>query len=204
MFRNGKWRGSLTETLAVRYLKQEFLARPEYASARIELLDPSIAYILLQTDKLENSASAFPSFEQVSHIFLPINNNPDPNDAGGGTHWSLLLVSVNDRAAFHYDSAHSMNERFGFRVAERLGRVLGVDLNFQDLPDSPQQANTSDCGVFVCSEIRYLLTSRLLRYTKGDRISMSLGGRDIDAARGRREMLHVIESFRLEGERQRS
>ena len=61
-----------------------------------------------------------------------------------------------------------------------------------------------DCGVFVCLEIKYLLTHRLLRYHKADKISMSLGDCDLDPARGRKSILAQIEMFRKEGERRRS
>ena len=148
--------------------------------------------------------SALPNFSQTTHIFLPINDNKDPNMPEGGSHWSLLVVSIADNVSFHYDSLNSANAREGRRISDKLGQLLGRNLEFKDLDDSPQQLNTCDCGVFVCLTMRHLLVNRLLKRQKGEKVSMSLAGREVDAASGRKEMLRIIESLRREGERRRS
>lgn len=73
-----------------------------------------------------------------------------------------------------------------------------------DLRDSPQQENSSDCGVFVCIQMRYLLLKKLLMAHAREKISMSMGGKSVDARYGRKEILRTIEAFRQEGERRRS
>ena len=163
-----------------------------------------MAFLLMQTPDPTTLRDALPAFERVSHIFLPINDNRNVAVAEGGSHWSLLLVSVGDRRAFHYDSLMSANQREASAVARKLGQLLGLELEFMDLDDSPQQTNGMDCGVFVCEEIEYLLKHRLLRARKEEKVSMSMGGRDVHAARVRKHMLAVIESYRKEGEKRRS
>ena len=37
-----------------------------------------------------------------------------------------------------------------------------------------------------------------------EKVSMSMGGKSVDATQGRKEMLRIIEGFRKEGERRRS
>ena len=73
-----------------------------------------------------------------------------------------------------------------------------------NLDDSPQQENSSDCGVYVCIEMRHLLMRRLLAANAREKVNMSMGGKLVDAAGGRKEMLKIIETFRKEGERRRS
>ena len=73
-----------------------------------------------------------------------------------------------------------------------------------DLGDSPQQENGSDCGVYVCVNMKHLLLKRLLKVGQGEKVSMSMGGREVDAAKARKEILHIIEGYRREGERRRS
>jgi hypothetical protein len=52
--------------------------------------------------------------------------------------------------------------------------------------------------------MRHLLLRRLLIHNAKEKVSMSMGGKIIDAAGGRKEMLKIIENFRKEGERRRS
>ena len=105
-------------------------------------------------------------------------------------------MSTSDRASFHYDSLNSANRRHGEAISKKLGQLLGKNLAFQDLEDSPQQANSSDCGVFVCLTMRHVLESRLLKRKRGEKVSMSMGGREVDAASGRKMMLRLLEDQR--------
>ena len=89
-------------------------------------------------------------------------------------------------------------------VSRKLARLLGVELRFEDLEDSPQQVNGSDCGVFVCLQMKYLLEKRLLKADAHQQVSMSLARTDINASEGRKRMLQLIEGFRREGEKRRS
>ena len=73
----------------------------------------------------------------------------------------------------------------------------------KELEDAPQQQNSSDCGVFVCVVMKHLLLGRLLKAAMGEKISMHMSGKGVNAAKGRKEMLEIIEDFRKEGERRR-
>ena len=180
------------------------LSQHEYSSARIVLLRPSMSFLLMQTRDPSTLREALPKFDRVSHVFLPINDNRNVAQAEGGSHWSLLLVSAADRRSFHYDSLASANRQEGKHASDKLGQLIGIDLEFHDLEDSPQQANSMDCGVFVCLNMMYLLKHRLLKYGKAETVSMSMGERHLDPRRGRKEILHTIEVFRKEGEKRRS
>lgn len=184
------------------YLEHEKLR--DYPRANIVLLRPSMAFLLLNTKDPLSLKSALPDFEKTTHIFLPVNDCRSVDIAEGGSHWSLLLVSVIDGVAFHYDSLTPSNISEAKLVAHRISQLLGKPLKFINLDDSPQQDNSSDCGVYVCLLMQHLLMSRLLRAHAQDKISMSMRGKEVDAYNGRKEMLRVIESRRKEGERRRS
>jgi len=124
--------------------------------------------------------------------------------AEGGSHWSLLLVSVVDGVAFHYDSLSNQNRDNAAIVTEKLSRLLGPRMRFISLNDTPQQENGSDCGVYVCLIMKHLLLKRLLMVRTNEKVSMSMGGKKIDAREGRKEMLRIIEERRREGEKRRS
>lgn len=185
-----------------RYLEHEELTN--FPNANITLLRPSMSFMLMTSPKPIELKSALPDFSKTTHIFLPVNDNTDLTHAEGGSHWSLLLVSVIDGVAFHYDSLSSANAREAHVVAQKLEQLLGKRLRFCDMRECPQQENGSDCGVFVCLLMKHLLINRLLKVDAKNKVSMALGGRDVNAVQGRKEMLKVIEAFRKEGNRRRS
>jgi len=163
-----------------------------------------MAFMLAQTPDPLSLRSALPDFTHTTHIFLPVNDCRQVDVAEGGSHWSLLLVSIIDGVAFHYDSMHNNNLQDAKMLSHRLSQLLGKPLQFIHLDDSPQQENGSDCGVFVCLLMQHLLLSRLLHANAHEKISMSMRGKEVDAQGGRKEMIRIIEMFRKEGERQRS
>lgn len=160
--------------------------------------------MLMQTPDPLTLKDALPNFSRTTHIFLPINDCRNPSIAEGGTHWSLLLVSVLDGVAFHYDSLNPANMTEAQHAVGKLQRLLGKPLQFINLADSPRQQNSSDCGVFVCIQMRHLLLRKLLMAHAREKVSMSMGGKSVDAAMGRKEMLRIIEERRKEGEKRRS
>ena len=89
-------------------------------------------------------------------------------------------------------------------TTKKMGILLGRELKFLDLRDSPRQRNNSDCGVFVCVLMRHLLLNRLLKSHRGEKVSMSMGHKEIDASVARKEILKTIEEFRKEGEKRKS
>ncbi|KAF1987790.1 cysteine proteinase [Aulographum hederae CBS 113979] len=184
------------------YLERERL--PQYPRAKICLLRPSMAFMLANTPDPNTIRDALPDLTATTHIFLPVNDNNNVAQAEGGSHWSLLLVSSLDGCAFHYDSMSDDNVRYASNVANKLGVLLGKQLKFLSMRDSPQQENSSDCGVFVCMNMKHLLLNRLLQADSSARVSMSMGDKVINARKGRKEMLDTIENFRKEGERRRS
>ncbi|MCJ1309964.1 hypothetical protein MMC25_003625 [Agyrium rufum] len=197
------------------FLEHEYLSKyPE--QNHIVLLRPTMAFMLMQTADPSTLAEALPNFSRTNYIFLPINDCRNVEVAEGGSHWSLLLVSIPDRTAFHYDSLNPSNASSANLATQQLSKLLRVSLRFMNLEDSPQQENGSDCGVFVCVEMKHLLLKRILGIGQTSKLrkasaekqqqgpDISMGGRDVDANAGRREILKVIEGFRVEGERRRS
>ncbi|TKA63063.1 hypothetical protein B0A49_09071 [Cryomyces minteri] len=184
------------------YLEHEKLTA--YPKANIILLRPTMSFMLMKTGDPLTIKEALPDFSHTTHIFLPINNNSDVECAEGGSHWSLLLVSIVDGVAFHYDSMYPANKAEAMLASHKISELLGAPLAFMNLEDSPQQENGSDCGVYVCLLMQHLLLHRLLKAHAAHKVSMSMKEKDVDAAGGRKEMIRIIEMFRREGERRRS
>ncbi|CAK7272886.1 hypothetical protein SEPCBS119000_005360 [Sporothrix epigloea] len=201
VLRNG-WLTDNNITFWEEYLEREVL--PKYPQARIALLRASLTLILMATDSIDAARKALPDFRSTTHIFLPISNAKDLSRSESGSHWSLLLVSIVDGVSFHYDSMGTSNLREARNVTARMAVLLGTPLRFRHIDDTPQQDNGNDCGVFVCVLMRFLLVKRLLNAHAREKVSMSLGGKMIDAQGGRKEMLRIVENLRREGERRRS
>ncbi|KXJ91377.1 hypothetical protein Micbo1qcDRAFT_134768 [Microdochium bolleyi] len=184
------------------FLEHEILTK--YPQAHIILLRPSMTFLLMKNKDTEMVRSALPDFRGITHVFLPINDNRNVSMAEGGSHWSLLLVSLIDGVAFHYDSLDGANNNEAWEATKRLSNVIGKPLKYHYLSDCPQQENGSDCGVFVCIIMRHLLIKRLLAVNAGQKISMSMAHKAIDSYGARKEMLKIIENLRREGERRRT
>ena len=163
-----------------------------------------MSFMLMQAAEPLALKEVLPNFSKTTHVFLPINDNVDVTQAEGGSHWSLLLVSIIDGVSFHYDSMNQANEREARSTTMKLEQLLGKRLRFIPMGDSPQQENGSDCGVFVCVLMRHLLLKRLLRADASTKVSMSMRDAHINAKDGRKTMLKVIEERRDEGKRRRS
>lgn len=109
-----------------------------------------------------------------------------------------------DGVSFHYDSLGGANSVEAAKTSGKLSQLLSIRLKFINLLDTPQQENGSDCGVYVCLFMKHLLLKRLLMVRINEKVSMSMGGRRVDAKEGRREMQRIIEERRREGEKRRS
>jgi sentrin-specific protease 8 len=161
------------------YLEHEHL--PHYPNAQIVLLRPSMSFMLSNAQDPLSLKSALPDLTKTTHVFLPVNDCRNVELAEGGSHWSLLLVSIIDRVAFHYDSLSAGNLPDAKRVAVRMGQLLGgIQFRFVNLDDTPQQGNGSDCGVYVCLLMQHLLLRRLLTAHAQSKISMSMKGKEVD------------------------
>lgn len=189
-----------------RYLQREFLT--EFKHSRIVLLQTGVAMILkdMRAEYIKVGVD-LPDLTGVTHMFVPVNDGDQSQEDSrntGGSHWSLVLVSLVDGVAFYYDSIAGTNLSEARRIIAKLATVLGMELKFIPLNDTPQQENGSDCGVYVCMFMEHLLLKRLLMVHTSEKVSMSMGDRYIDAREGRKKMLRVIEERRKEGERRRS
>jgi sentrin-specific protease 8 len=159
-----------------------------------------MVFMLMQTPDPLTIKGAFPNFTRTAHIFLPINDTRNASVSKSGSHWSLLVVSVIDLVAFHYDShPHSTFNRNESRLAlDKICTLLRRSMTYMNMDDSPQQENNSDCGVYVCILMRHLLLKKLLSAKVREKVNMSMGGKLVDVSRSRRYMWKTIQGFRRE------
>jgi Ulp1 family protease len=89
-----------------------------------------------------------------SYIFMPLNNNKiiekTLNDQG--SHWSLLIINLNDSILTHYDSlSGGANQTEAKLFFQKYKSYFRLD-KFIEADNYPRQNNSSDCGIFVCGK----------------------------------------------------
>lgn len=86
--------------------------------------------------------------KNYSYIFFPLNDQEQLQSVGG-THWSLVVYSAQDRRLYHMDSIWDSNEKQARKLA------LKLKFYFKDIIDiitplpTRQQQNSYDCGIYL-------------------------------------------------------
>jgi len=93
-------------------------------------------------------------------IFIPVNDCNNIN-AGGGSHWSLLVYHQSDHSFYYYDSSGSYNLNNAKQLANKLVKHIKPSNNSKTaatvlVRNTPQQSNGHDCGCFVLANSHYL------------------------------------------------
>ena len=140
-----------------------------------------------------------PDFLTCTHIFAPVNDNDELSvGGGGGKHWSLLMISVQDKLALHYDPLKDYNTGPARETMRNLGTVLGTRLIFHIMDDTPTiPHNTYDCGPLVCMWMKVLI-DRLLSTKIEDTVDFHLDDEDchLKIKQERKRILDFIKDLR--------
>lgn len=119
------------------------------------MIPPSLSYLisLCPNDPQIISPLNLPS---KTLILFPVNDNPDPTVAEGGTHWSLLVYNRESNEFVHHDSFSGLNSRCARRLREAVKGFVGWDGENARFVEArtPQQRNGFDCGLFVMAIAR--------------------------------------------------
>lgn len=187
----GEWLNDNNISFIYEYLNHTVMAEILRKSPNIiQLVKPSIAYLLLHTQDIEAMAVEMqPGLRNAQFLFLPINDNPDVSAVEGGTHWSLMVISIVDHKALYYDSMYNgLVTSAATQMRKQMSRLLRVDLDLISVI-TPQQVNGSDCGVIVV-EITALLLNRLVNET--GKINLECGPMPLAPHAGRTYILSRI------------
>lgn len=134
----------------------------ENSQVCICLLRPAIAFLILHTVDIKTIAEALPStLDGADFIFIPVNNNSDVQQAEGGSHWSLVVISSEQHNAYYFDSLGISSADLGYLVSRKLAQHLDCrPYNFVKM-GMHQQTNDSDCGPSICL-VTKILVERIL------------------------------------------
>jgi len=157
----------LNDNVITFYLEYLFLNTITTAPSSIVLIHPTAAFMLrllppedmlVSTGNKRENPFVEAKQPHIHKVLIPINNASDPDAAGGGSHWSLLVVDKPSGVARHLDSSSGMNRQVAIETAACVSRILEVDkLRFEE-PRVVQQTNGYDCGVFTLLNVQREVT----------------------------------------------
>lgn len=104
----------------------EFLERHYDASNPKKLLfvSPELTQLLKLTEPSDYSILLDPlNATQNAFVFFPLNNC-DKRDAAGGSHWSLMVFSRDERTSFHFDSSKGFNRAIAREFSKNIANYL--------------------------------------------------------------------------------
>ena len=128
----------------------------KFCSESIYLMDPAVVALLNYEEDPEMIFYGL-DLKQFEFFLIPINDNSDKMNANGGSHWSLLAYLSEEDIFIYYDSMQTKNNNIGnaLKIAGKLRGLIqnesktALEERFIINPETPQQKNGYDCGVYV-------------------------------------------------------
>lgn len=179
--------GSLTED-AIAFWQEHLEESVLQHSTKYAFLRPAVGAKLIQgSDGLADIVyRALPNLHETMHIFVPLKK-PD------SVHWSLLLVSMHDGVACHYDPQDPLNRFSSEQAVERLSIVLERPLRYLNITGIPAQMHPKDSGVLVAFYTHFLI-AKLQATHMSKKTDASISAKTVDVKYQRKMMLKAIEA----------
>lgn len=115
-------------------------------------MDPSLSYLMLFVPDDSAQATEAQKLSSCRLVLLPVNDNENPDQSGGGGHWSLIVFDQWTQYGprlLHYDSANGSNFNTADRLANIMRRHLPIGTTDLMAVGTPQQGNDNNCALFV-------------------------------------------------------
>lgn len=151
----GQWLNDTMIEFHMEFLERTFVPK----DAKILFLRPGMVHLITfaEGDVMQLASALPPNIDKYEAIFMPVNDGK-PSEAYSGSHWSIMVYVRAVNSFYYYDTLKFTNLRDGDLTSKRIRPLLKVDTQPQFIPSStPQQGNSSDCGVSVISIIDYIL-----------------------------------------------
>jgi hypothetical protein len=186
-----QWYTETVLTMYAEWIRSFVIERNRTAlrSRSVKILSPSVVQIVKDSEQgysITQVAEAIgaQALSRYDYIFAILNTKdtaqttqPTTRDAfpsprrgspgasssvDGGTHWSLLLLSVSANRYMHFDSLNQHNIQEAQAFAERFSAALFPrgqgEAQLVKVGGTPQQSNSWDCGPIVCWLLKVMVT----------------------------------------------
>jgi sentrin-specific protease 8 len=121
------------------------------------LMDPTMSHIFAFDPDDTAGTSAAHSLSSKRLVMIPVNNNTNPDQYGGGTHWSLIVFDQWTHYGprlLHYDSAGSLNFKIAHKLSTMLQHHLPIGTTKLVPARTPQQGYDNTSALFVIAIAR--------------------------------------------------
>ena len=144
----------------------EYCQLDKFRGKGICFIAPEVTQCLKLMDGKELSIILEPlDLDTKSQLLFPLNNNQDPESAGG-SHWSLLVFSMVTKTFHHLDSSEGFNDPEARMFSSKLSQYFKVTPKLIRT-NVTQQSNGWACGNHCL-------------YNLHQAASLCVGGQDID------------------------
>ncbi|CAF4460563.1 unnamed protein product [Rotaria socialis] len=145
---DSNWLDDNIITFAFEYLQYESKYIHSSDNLLFAFVTPPVVQLIKMSDDLfaEQLLQSI-DFLQKKFLILPINNNTQVA-VFGGSHWSLLILSIQDKILYHFDSMSLSNDRTAKEMHKKFQAFFHDNINLINTR-CPQQKNAFDCGLYV-------------------------------------------------------
>lgn len=169
---------------------------------QLQLLFPSLVQLFIHYPMVDDLHSILPmkELEKLRFVFLPINFieedcSTNLDDANGGDHWALCVLSTAEKRLYVYDSMaiddDEDSDRLLRQLAQRLEKVFKTGKLQVMRQSCDQQENFDDCGVFLIMFSCYLV----LQLLSGNPTNLSLSQVKFNPLSARLTMMEMVEAM---------
>ena len=154
LIENKNWLNDIIVSFYYEFLEKEKFKK-EVDSNEMGFVNASSVQCIKLCDDIQEVNMCFLEPLELSKkrfVFFPLNNNQHSLKSGG-SHWSLLVHSRDQKTFFHFDSGHGMNDHEATFLYKRIKNYFNAN-NIVLVNVYAQQSNSYDCGVYVLGKFQ--------------------------------------------------
>ncbi|CAF4186237.1 unnamed protein product, partial [Rotaria sp. Silwood2] len=144
---NANWLDDNIITFAFEYVQYESKFTNDVKNLFVLVTPPVVQLLKMSDDLFAEQLLQSIDFLEKKFLILPINNNTHVT-VFGGSHWSLLILSIQEKTLYHCDSMSLSNYHTAKEVQQKFQAFFHDDVTLINCR-SPQQKNDFDCGLYV-------------------------------------------------------